>query len=199
MLPPSSASIGSIIFFLVGFAIPPRDRRKSMRVFRSLLVFCNQHCENRSQQHENERLHKSHEHLEEIKRNRQDWRQPRGHRGHCFENAFAGINISEQSKTKRNWSKYNRDHLEPADGEKNDNHEDLDNSGCLTFWAKQFFQEPANTVGLNRPDKPHHEKYGRHCGRHIQVRVATAEQWPIDLEMSRPVVVTPADCSDSRN
>src|SRR5262249_11431300 len=88
---------------------------------------------------------------------------------------------------------------EPADEEKNDNHEDLDDSGRLTFWAKQLFQESADTIGLNCPDKPHHEKYGRHCGRHVQVRVATSEQRPIDMEMSRPVVVTPADCSDSRN
>src|SRR6266436_9696893 len=105
MLPPSSASIGSIIFLLVGFAVSSRDRRKSVRVLRSLLVFCNQHCENRSQQHENERLHKSYEHLEEIERNRQDRRQPWIHRGHRFENAFAGINISEQSKTERDRSK----------------------------------------------------------------------------------------------
>src|SRR5262249_58203514 len=105
-------------------------------------------CENRSQQHENERLHKSHEHLEEIKRNRQDRRQPRAHRGHRLENAFASINVSEQSKTERNGSKYNRNHLEPADGEKNDNHEDFDDSGRLTFWAKQLLQEPADAFRL---------------------------------------------------
>src|SRR5262249_37282390 len=199
MLPPSSASIGSIIFFVVSFAIPSRDRRKSVCLLRSPLVFCNQHCENRSQQHENERLNKSYKHFEEIKRNRQDRRQPRHHRGHRLENAFAGINISEQSKTERNRSKYDRYHLEPADGKKDDNNEDLDDSGRLTFWAKQLFQEAADTVSLNRPDKPHHEKYCRHCGRHVQVRVATAQQRPIDMENSGSVVVSPADCSDSRN
>src|SRR6266516_4671084 len=122
-------------------------------------MFCNQHCENRSQQHENERLHKSHEHFEEIERNRQDWRQPWDHRGHRLENAFAGINISEQSKTERNRSKYDRDDFEPSDGEKNNDHKDLHDSRCLTLWAKQMFQEPADTVGLNRPDKPHYKEY----------------------------------------
>src|SRR5438045_2427478 len=104
MLPPSSASIGSIIFFSWFCDLVVRSR-KSVRVLRSLLVFCNQHCENRSQQHENERLHKSHEHFEEIERNRQDRRQPRNHRGHRLENAFASIDVPEQSKAERNWSK----------------------------------------------------------------------------------------------
>src|SRR6516164_1273415 len=105
MLPPISASIGSIIFFLVGFAIPSWNRRNSVCVFRSLLVFCNQHGENGGQQHENERLHESDKHLQKIKRNRQNWRKPRNHRRHRFENAFTGVNISEQSKTQRDWSK----------------------------------------------------------------------------------------------
>src|SRR6266436_4633036 len=199
MLPPSSASIGSIIFFLVGLRSRHEIAEKSVRVLRSLLMFCNQHCENRSQQHENERLHKSHKHFEEIERHRQDWRQPRDHRGHRVKNACAGINISKQSKTERDRSKYNGDHFKPADSEKDDDHQDLHDTGRLTFWAKQMFQESANTVGLNRPDKPHHEKYGRHRGRHVQIRVATAQQRPIDMEISRTVVVTPADCSDSRN
>src|SRR6266481_5105822 len=199
MLPPSSASIGSIIFFWLVLRSRHEIAEKSVRVLRSLLVFCNQHCENRSQQHENERLHKSYEHLEEIERNRQDRRQPWIHRGHRFENAFAGINISKQSKTERDRSKHDRDHFEPANGEKDDDHEDLHDTGRLTFWAKQMFQESADTVGLNRPDKPHHEEYGRHRGRHVQIRVATAQQRPIDMEISRTVVVTPADCSDSRN
>src|SRR6059058_4270163 len=133
---------------------------KSVRMLRSLLVLCDQHCENRSQQHENERLHKSHEHFEEIEGNWQDWRQQWDHRGHRFENAFAGINISKQSKTERDRSKHDRDHFEPANGEKDDDHEDLHDTGRLTFWAKQMFQESADTVGLNRPDKPHHEEYG---------------------------------------
>src|SRR6266567_3886963 len=120
-------------------------------MLRSLLVLCDQHCENRSQQHENERLHKSH------------------------------------------------DHFEPANGEKDHDHQDLHDTGRLPFWAKQMFQESSDAVGLNRPDKPHHEEYGRHRGRHVQIRVATAQQRPIDMEISRTVVVTPADCSDSRN
>src|SRR2546428_5570104 len=62
-----------------------------------------------------------------------------------------------------------------------------------------MFQESSDAVGLNRPDKPHHKEYGRHRGRHVQVRVATAEQRPVDMEISRTVVVTPADCSNSRN
>src|SRR6266404_4445235 len=168
-------------------------------MLRSLLVLCDQHCENRSQKHENERLHKSHEHFEEIEGNWQDRREPWIHGRHCFENAFAGINISEQSKTERDRSKHNRDHFEPANGEKDDDHQDLHDTGRLTFWAKQMFQESSDAVGLNRPDKPHHEEYGRHRGRHVQIRVATAQQRPIDMEISRTVVVTPADCSDSRN
>src|SRR6478736_8741810 len=199
MLPPSSASIGSIIFFWLVLRSRHEIAEKSVRVLRSLLVFCNQHCENRSQQHENERLHKSHEHFEEIERNRQDWRQPRNHRRHRLKNAFAGINISEQSKTERDRSKQNRDYFKPADGEKDDEHQDLYDTGGLTFWAKQMFQESSDAVGLNRPDKPHHEEYGRHRGRHVQVRVATSQQRPINVEISRTVVVTPADGSDSRD
>src|SRR5438876_9482024 len=72
MLPPSSASIGSIIFFLVVLRSRHEIAEKSVRVLRTLLMFCNQHSENRSQQHENERLHKSHKHFEEIEWNRQD-------------------------------------------------------------------------------------------------------------------------------
>src|SRR4029077_6913801 len=60
-------------------------------------------------------------------------------------------------------------------------------------------QESSEAVGLNRPDKPHHEEYGRPCGRQVQIRVATASQRPIGPVISRTVVVTPADCSDSRN
>src|SRR5437016_11720530 len=118
---------------------------------------------------------------------------------HRLEKAYAVINISKQSKTERYRSKYNGDHFEPADGEKDDGHQDLHDPGRLTFWAKQFFQESSDAVGLNRPDKPHHEEYGRHRGRHVQIRVATTQQRPIDMEISRTVVVTPADCSDSRN
>src|SRR6266436_5117827 len=183
MLPPSSASIGSIIFFWLVLRSRHEIVEKSVRVLRSLLVFCNQHCENRSQQHKNERLYKSHEHFEEIERNRQDWRQPRNHRGHRFENAFAGINISKQSETERDRSKYNGNHFEPADGEKDDDHQDLHDTGRLTFWPKQFFQESADTVGLNRPDKPHHEKYGRHCGRHVQISVTATKERSVDHEV----------------
>src|SRR5207244_4658237 len=57
----------------------------------------------------------------------------------------------------------------------------------------------ADAVGLNRPDKPHHEEYGRHRGRHVQIRVATAQQRPIDMEISRRVGMSPTNCSDSRN
>src|SRR5581483_755453 len=74
MLPPSSASIGSIIFFLVVLRSRHEIVEKSVRMLRSLLVLCNQHCENRSQQHENERLYKSNEHLQKIERNWQNWR-----------------------------------------------------------------------------------------------------------------------------
>src|SRR5437762_3984182 len=125
MLPPSSASIGSIIFSLALVC----DLEKSTRVLRSLLVFCDQHCKNRCKQHENERLHKSHEYFEEIERNRQDWRQPWDHRGHRLKNAFAGINISEQTKTERNRPKQNRDYFKPANGEKDDDHQDLYDTG----------------------------------------------------------------------
>src|SRR6476659_77454 len=111
----------------------------------------------------------------------------------------ACINISEQSKTERNRSKQNRDYFKPADSEKDDEHQDLYDTGGLAFWAKQMFQEASDAVGLNRPDKPHHEEYGRHRSRHVQVRVATPQQRPINMEISRTVVVTPADCSDSRN
>src|SRR4051812_24385976 len=110
-------------------------------MLRCLLVFCDQHCKNRSQQHENERLHKSHEHFEEVKRNRQDWRKPWDHRGHRLKNAFASINISEQSKTERDRPKQNRDDFKPSNGEKDNEHQDLYDTGGLTFWAKQMFQE----------------------------------------------------------
>src|SRR4030095_4910840 len=56
----------------------------------------------------------------------------------------------------------------------------------------------SDAVGLNRPDKPHHEEYGGPRGGHVEIRVATAKQRPIDMEISRSVVVTPADCSNSR-
>src|SRR4029077_19279663 len=98
----------------------------------------------RSQQHENECLHKSHEHLEEIERNRQNRRQPWDHRGHRLENAFARVNVSKQSKAERDWSEQDRDHFKPADGEKDDEHEDLYDTGGLTFWAKQMFQEASD-------------------------------------------------------
>src|SRR5207249_10881383 len=127
-------------------------------MLRSLLVLCDQHGENRSQQHENERLHKSHEHFEEIERNRQDWRQPWDHRGHRLKNAFAGINISEQSKTERNRSKYNRDDFQPTDGKENHDHEDLDNSGRLTLWAEQMLQKSADALRLQSPHEPHHKE-----------------------------------------
>src|SRR4029077_8299943 len=78
-------------------------------------------------------------------------------------------------------------------------HQDLYDTRRLTFWAKQMFQEASDAVGLNRPDKPHHKEYGRHRGRHVQIRVATAQQRSVDMKISRTVVVTPADCSDSRN
>src|SRR5213079_3355609 len=77
--------------------------------------------------------------------------------------------------------------------------QDLHNTGRLTFWAKQMFQESSDAIGLNRPDKPHHEEYGRHRGRHVQIGVATAQHRPIDMEISPTVVVPPADFSDSRN
>src|SRR6516225_5989381 len=111
----------------------------------------------------------------------------------------ACTNISEQSKTERDRSKYNRDHFEPANSEKDDDHQDLYNTGRLAFWAKQFFQESSDAVRLNRPDKPHHEENCGHCSRHIQVRVAPAEKGAIDDEISGRTIVTPPDRADSRN
>src|SRR6266516_6899975 len=100
MLPPSSASISSIIFLLVGFGPLHEIIEKSgVRVFLSLFMFRNQHRENRRQEHKNQRLYKSHQHFQEIKWNRQDGREPWIHGRHCFQNAFAGINVTEQSET----------------------------------------------------------------------------------------------------
>src|SRR5947207_4800187 len=109
MLPPSSASIGSIIFFSWFCDLVVRSR-KSVRVLRSLLVFCNQHCENRSQQHENERLHKSHEHFQEI-----EWNWQNGYRHRIIvDNAskilLAGKIIPNHWKTERNGRKNVENH-----------------------------------------------------------------------------------------
>src|SRR5690242_5383638 len=104
MLPPSSASIGSIIFCWLVLG-PHREIPKLVRVLRSLLMFGNQHGENRAQKHENEGLHKPDKHLEKVKRNGQDWRQPWNHGRHRLENTFARVNISEQPETESYWAK----------------------------------------------------------------------------------------------
>src|SRR5436190_18118267 len=62
-----------------------------------------------------------------------------------------------------------------------------------------MFQESTDTVGLNGPDEPHHKEYGRHGGRHVQVGIATAQQRPTDVKISRCVVITPTNSSDSWN
>src|SRR5690349_1809189 len=87
---------------------------KLVCVFRSLLVFRNQHCENRRQQHENERLDKSDKHFQKIKGNRQNWRQPWDHGGHRLQNTLARINVSEQPETERDWPEQNRNHFKPS-------------------------------------------------------------------------------------
>src|SRR5947208_5593452 len=102
-------------------------------------MFRNQDRENRRQEHENQRLHKSHQHFQKIKWNRQDRRETWIHGRHRFENAFAGINVPEQSKAKRDWSKQNRDHFKPSHSEENDNHKDLNYSGGLPFGSEQMF------------------------------------------------------------
>src|SRR5205823_10439925 len=146
MLPLISASNGSIIFwfrfFLAVAAVHRDESPKSLRLwFVSRLMLCNQKRENSRQQHENERLHNAHEYFHKIEGKRQERREPPVHRGHRFQNAFAGIDVPEKPKAQRDRSEQNRDDFKPSDHEKDNDHDHFQKSRRFALWSENVKQE----------------------------------------------------------
>src|SRR3954471_5158506 len=111
MLPPISASNGSIIFsfWVVFHQRPPREPRSDRRnclVVRALPVsrfmLRNEEREDGGQEHENERLNEANQQLQKVKWNRNQPGERRNHVAHRLEHGLTGVNVSEQSKAEGN-------------------------------------------------------------------------------------------------
>src|ERR1043166_8751314 len=203
MLPPISASIGSIILFLLvvssttSAGTTVRSSKVLMVRVVPRFVVRNEERKDRGQEHKDQRLHKTDEQLQEIERNGNQPRQRGHHMDHRFEHGFARINIAEEPEAQRDRPKKNRDNLEPADDEKDEDHQDFQNPGRLAFRAKNMHDDPADAVGLDRPDDPADEKDRGHRESQIQVCVRAAQQGPIDMKTARSrIVMSPADGPD---
>src|SRR4051812_20030560 len=111
MLPPISASNGSIIFsfWVVFHRRPPREPRSDRRnclVVRALpvsrFVLRNEEREDGGQEHEDQRLNEADEQLQKVKWNGNQPGERRNHMAHRLEHRFTGINISEQPEAEGN-------------------------------------------------------------------------------------------------
>src|SRR5947207_7004455 len=58
-----------------------------------------QQSEDRAQQHEDQRLHQTHQHFHEIKRNRQVPPEAGDYLGHGFQHVFPGKDVAVETKT----------------------------------------------------------------------------------------------------
>src|SRR5579864_5224799 len=138
-----------------------------MRMSVTLIVLRNQHRKYRGQQHKHDRLHNSDKQFHKIKWNWQQPREPLVHRRHRFENAFARVNVSEQSKTERDRAEQNRNNFQPTDHEENNRHQNPNDAGGFAFWSKQVLQKTADTLSLECPDQTEHEKDRGHGSSHV--------------------------------
>src|SRR6476620_11814790 len=130
MLPPMSASNGSIILLSVFWFCSAASAETTVIAAEILMgrlgvVTRNQHGEHRRQEHENKGLDETDQNFHEIKWDRQEPGQRRDNVGHRFEHDFARINISEQTKTQRDRPKQYRNDFEPADCEKDYHHDNF--------------------------------------------------------------------------
>ena len=168
------------------------------RLAMSRFVLRNEERKDRGQEHKDERLHKSDEQFQKIKWYRDQPRERRHDVTHRFEHDFASEDVSEQPKAERNGPEQNRNDFQPADDEKNEDHQDLQNAGGIPFGSEEMNDHAADAVGLDRPDDPADKKDRSHRERQIQVRIGAAEQGPIDMKISRRIVMPPADGADAR-
>src|SRR5438874_3780017 len=60
-------------------------------------------------------------------------------------------------------------------------------------------QNAAHAVGLDRPKQPQGEKDDGHRARHVQVRIAAAEQRPIKMKRAVGQVMAPTDRAHARD
>src|SRR5882762_8686767 len=106
-----------------------------MMRFMPFVVFTNQQCEHRSQQHENQGLHDTYQKLHEIKRDRNNDRAnpARNQIRHGLQHVFTRENIAEQPKAKRDRAKQNRNYFEDAHHNENEHHQYFEESGRLAL------------------------------------------------------------------
>src|SRR5215472_428270 len=109
----------------------------------SLVMLANQHGKHGSQKHEDQGLNESHEQLHEIKRDGQQPAKARNQLGHRFEHVFTGENIAVKTEAQRDRPEKNREDFEEPDGDKDDDHEDLQRAGGFAFRSEQV-QQKAN-------------------------------------------------------
>src|SRR5437667_627928 len=208
MLPLISASNGSIIFFCLVFFSGNLRRaaaatglpKFSMLWFAPRFMLRDQKRENRGQQNKNQRLHDPHQHFHKVKRNRNQPGKRRHNVRHRFQHRLARINISKKPETERDRAEQNRNDLEPANHEKDKDHDQFQKTRGFAFRSKNVKQESTNAVGLDRPDNPKQKEYRGHGEGHVEICIASTEKRLIDMENARRrIVVAPADCSDSGN
>ena len=63
------------------------------------VMLADQHCEDRSEQHEDQRLYEPHQHFHELKRNGNQPAETRDEKGHRFQQVFARIDVPVEAKT----------------------------------------------------------------------------------------------------
>src|SRR3954471_2573730 len=97
-----------------------------MRFVTGIMMLRNQESEDGRQQHENQRLHKTDQHLEEVERNRDNpGKELSAAVRHRFQHDLTGVNVTEKSEAERDRAEENRHNLEPANNEENEDHQDL--------------------------------------------------------------------------
>src|SRR5450432_3621871 len=164
----------------------------------SRFVLRDEEREDRGQEHEDKRLDEADQQFQKIKRN---WDQPRERWhdvAHRFQHGFASVNVAEESEAKRDRPEQDGNDLQPTDDEKDHDHQQLQNAGGLALGTEDVHDDPADAVGLDRPDNPTDKKDRGHRERQIKVRIGAAEQRPVDMESAGSWVgVTPADGPDA--
>src|SRR6516162_6484558 len=162
------------------------------------LPVAHQKCKNRCQQHEDHRLHESHQQLEEVKRN---WQQPAktGNQiRHGVQHVLSGKDVAVETKGQGDRSNQYRDDLQTARCKEYQKHRPLQETRGLTLRPKQLLEKPPETDLAKRPKKPKAKKHKRHCQSHVDVRVSPAEERLIDLEAVRSLV-SPTNRAYTRN
>src|SRR6185369_5027733 len=104
-------------------------------------MLTNQQGENGGEEHKNQGLDEAHEQLEKIERDRQQPPEAGDQFAHGLQHVLSRENVSIEAEAQRDRPEQDRNELQAAGGEEDNNHERLQEPGILSFGAEQFFAE----------------------------------------------------------